>query len=114
MSWQDAHRYRDALRAAEAELDRTGGVIVWRPEYAEVFGSSARLHQALRSQWQTLARAQADWDYELGGAASEQMRDLVAAHPGLARALGVAVAAPPSDRAAADPACAAAVLEGAA
>jgi hypothetical protein len=94
MSWQDAHRYRDALRAAEADLDRTGGNLVWRPQYAEVFGSSDRLRQALRSYWRTLAQAQADWDHEVGGAASEQMRDLVAAHPGLARALGIVRAAP--------------------
>lgn len=89
MSWQDAHRYRDALRAAEAELDDTG-TVVWRAEYAEVFGSVTRLWQALRSHWRTLAQAQADWDHELGGAASEQMRRLVAAHPGLAVLEGAA------------------------
>jgi hypothetical protein len=90
MSWQDAHRYRDALRAAESDLDRTGGELVWRSEYAEVFGSVTRLRQALRSHWRTLLQAQADWDFEFAGRMpSAQVRRLVAAHPGLVAALGI-------------------------
>jgi hypothetical protein len=90
MSWQDAHRYRTALRTAEADLNRTGGLLIWRGEYAEVFGSRSRLWLALRSHWQTMVQAQAEFDYELDGTPSVPIRDLVDAHPGLARALGVA------------------------
>ena len=114
MSWQDAHRYRDALRSAEADLDRTGGELVWRPDYADVFGSPTRLWQALRSYWRTLVEAQADWDFEFGGPPSRQVSQLAAAHPGLTKALGIVRLAAPADRAAMDPTADGVVLEGAA
>jgi hypothetical protein len=96
MSWQDAHRYRSALRTAEADLDRAGGQLVWRAEHADVFGTPGRLVQALVSQWHIMVQAQVDCDYERDGTWSDQIRELAAAHPGLAAIAGVAP--PPAPR----------------
>jgi hypothetical protein len=95
MSWQDAHRYRAAVRTAAADLNRTDGALIWREEYAEVFGSPNRLWLALRSHWRTMVQAQVEMDYELDGTPSVQILQLSTAHPGLARALGVAAATEP-------------------
>jgi hypothetical protein len=88
MSWDDAHRYRAALRAAEADLDRCEtGVVEWRPEYAEVFGTPQRLLLALRSYWVTMVQAQIEWRPEGHLRRMETARKLAAEHPGLVRAL---------------------------
>jgi hypothetical protein len=88
MSWQDAHRYYRALRAIEAELNWSAdGEVIWRPEYADIFGSPERLLLALRSRWETLVRAQADDAVTADRAPSDVVSALAAAHPGLIRAL---------------------------
>lgn len=88
MSWQDAHRYYGALRTIEAELNWSrDGEIVWRPEYADIFGSPERLLLALRSRWETIVHAQAEDVVTAEGDPSGVVNALAAAHPGLIRAL---------------------------
>jgi hypothetical protein len=88
MSWQDAHRYNAALRAVETELNWTAdGRPVWRPEYAEIFGTPQRLLLALRSRWETMVHAQIGDDLVADGRHSDEMLALAAAHPGLLGAL---------------------------
>lgn len=95
MSWQDAHRYNEALRAVEAQLNWTGdGRIIWRPEYADIFGSPERVLLALRTRWQTLVQAQVEDIATADGGPSGVVRALAAAHPGLVRALTRASEAP--------------------
>jgi hypothetical protein len=87
MSWQDVHRYYAALHQVEDDLDRTGdGVLLWRPEYEEIFGSPRRLHLALRSYWRNMIRAQVEWDDDRNWRRIHAAQQLAAAHPGLARA----------------------------
>jgi hypothetical protein len=87
MSWQDAHRYNQALREIETELNWTDGTeLVWRPEYGEIFGSREWLLQALRSRLRTMLYAQLD---DLADAPSDAVRALAAAHPGVVRALAL-------------------------
>jgi hypothetical protein len=100
MSWQDAHRYNEALRAVEAELNWTAdGEIRWQPEYAEIFGSPERLLLALRSRWETLLQAQVEDIATADGGPAGVVGALAAAHPGLVRALARAQAAESSGRA---------------
>lgn len=88
MSWQDAHRYNQALRTAETDLNTAAdGRLVWRPEYADVFGAPERLLLALRSRWETMVHAQIGDDLVVNGRHSEEMLSLAAAHPGLVAAL---------------------------
>jgi hypothetical protein len=78
VSWTDTHRYYEALRAIEAELDRTDGVLSWRPEYHGVFGDRGGLVRAIERRWRLLVQAQAQ---------DVPLRELVASHPGLIAAL---------------------------
>ena len=88
MSWTDAHRYYESLRKAEDDLDRSAdGVLVWRPAYAEVFGSPDRLLLALRSRWENMMRAQIERIWEVDGSPTKRMRELAEEHPGLVRAM---------------------------
>jgi hypothetical protein len=96
MSWQDAHRYNQALRTVEAELNRTADSdIIWRPEFAEIFGSPDRLLLALRSRWETLRQAQVEDIATADGGPAGVERALALAHPGLVRAVSRAAAAQP-------------------
>jgi len=88
MSWQDAHRYRTALRTAEADLDRSRtGIVTWRPEYAPIFGTPQRLLHALRSHWTTMVQAQVEWAPGGNLQRMDAAQALAAGHPGLVRAL---------------------------
>lgn len=88
MSWQDAHRYNQALREVRAELDVVADVQrVWRPEYQEVFGSPERLVLALRSRWHTTLQAQIEDVVTEDGGPCGAVRALAAANPGWVRAL---------------------------
>jgi hypothetical protein len=88
MSWQDAHRYYATLRAVETELNTTThGQLVWRPEYAEIFGCREQLLLALRSRWETMVHAQIGDDLMVYGRHSDEMLALAAAHSGLVQAL---------------------------
>jgi hypothetical protein len=92
MSWTHAHRYYEALRIAERDLDASAdGLVVWRPEYADVFRSPGHLMFALRSRWENMVRAQIDSVWEIDGSPSARMRELVDAHPGLVRAVARSV-----------------------
>lgn len=83
MSWTETHRYYQALRVVEAELDRSAdGLPAWRPEYCPVFGSPAGLRLALSRRWLMLVEVQVDTVYS-DGRPSRQLRDLAAAHHGL-------------------------------
>jgi hypothetical protein len=88
MSWQEAHRYNQALRDVRADLELLLDVeLVWRPEYREIFGSPERLVLALWSRWHTTLRAQIeDVVTEHGGPGGAE-RALAAANAGLLRAL---------------------------
>lgn len=84
MTWSETHRRLAALRAVEAELDRTGdGQLPWRPEYADIFGDRHTLLLQLRYRWRLLVQAQVEPTFE-GAAAS---RALAGQHPGLLAAL---------------------------
>ena len=88
MSWMDANRYYQALRTAERDLDASpDGILVWRPHYADLFGSPDRLLLALRSRWENMMRAQIDRIWEVDGAPTKRMRELAEEHPGLVRAM---------------------------
>lgn len=88
MSWDEAHRYYEALRAAECDLDGSAdGILVWRPAYAEVFGSPDRLLLALRTRWENMMRAQIDRIWEVDGSPTKRMRELAEEHPGLVRTM---------------------------
>jgi hypothetical protein len=87
MSWQQAHRYYQALRTARADLERTEGAVVWREEYAAVFGTEQRLLLALRSYWDNTARAQVEICWDADGHPSPEALALVRAHRGLVRAV---------------------------
>ena len=88
MSWHDAHRFYEALRLAESDLDTSSdGIVRWRPEYDGVFRSPEHLLLALRSRWENMMRAQIDRVWEIDGSPTTRMRELVAAHPGLVRAV---------------------------
>jgi hypothetical protein len=88
MSWQDAHSYNAALQRVENDLNTTAdGRLVWRPEYAQVFGCPERLLQALQSRWETMVHAQIGDDLVVDGRHSDEMLVLAAAHPALVRAL---------------------------
>ena len=80
MTWSETRRRLDALRAIEAELNRTGdGRLPWNAEYAEIFGDRHTLLLQLRYRWQLLVQEQAD---EPG---TEQA--LADRHPGLVAVL---------------------------
>jgi hypothetical protein len=97
MSWQDAHRYNEALRAVEAQLNWTAdGQVIWRPEYADIFGSPERVLLALGTRWRTLVQAQVEDVVTADGGPAGAVRALAAAHPGLVRALSRAAATRPA------------------
>lgn len=88
MSWDDTHRYYEALRRAEADLDRTGdGCLTWHEDYAAIFGTPERLSMALRSRWNNLVRAQVECDSPENWRRIMDVNRLAAAHPGLAAAV---------------------------
>lgn len=60
MTWSETRRRLDALRTIEAELDRDGGELPWRPEHAEIFGDRRTLLLQLRYRWRLLVEAQAE------------------------------------------------------
>lgn len=97
MSWASTHQWWQALREAEAEIERRGdGVLPWRPEYGAIFGDPDGLIAALRYRWNLTTQAQAD---ELAGADGDaHERALINANRGVLRLLqsvdhGVTVAA---------------------
>ena len=90
MTWHETHQYYGALRTAVADLDRTDGILVWREEYAAIFGTPHRLRLALRSYWTTMVCAQVEYLWDNGGRSADAARDLIEAHPGLVRALTAA------------------------
>lgn len=99
MSWNDVHTYYEVLRRAETDLNRTGdGVLTWRPEYTEVFGTAQRLTQALRSYWNNMIRAQVECDSPQDWRRIMDVNRLAAAHPGLAAAVARAAAGEPVSR----------------
>ena len=82
MGWTETHRYYATLRAVEDELNRRGdGVIVWHPQYADVFGSVQVLRLALHTRWETMLRAQVDVPCDAEGRPSPELCELAAAHP---------------------------------
>jgi hypothetical protein len=88
MSWRTAHRFYEVLRQAESDLDRTAdGVLTWRVEYADVFGSPGQLLLALRSHWTNMVRAQIEWSSEDNWRRIVASRRLAAEHSGLVRAV---------------------------
>lgn len=76
MTWSETRRRLDALRAIEAELNRTGGELPWSREYAEIFGDRRTLLLQLRYRWRLLVEAQTE-PFGAGVAA------LAERHPGL-------------------------------
>jgi len=95
MSWNDVHRYYEALRRAEDDLNRTGdGRITWHTDYEEVFGTPQRLTDALRSYWHNLVRAQIECSDPQNWRRIMDLNRLAAAHPGLATAVARAATAP--------------------
>jgi hypothetical protein len=99
MSWQDAHRYNQALRAAAADLTETDGVIIWRPEFDAIFGNEDELLLALRSRWQTTLHAQIEQPVDPDGRLSDAARHLAEAHRGVLRALACAARSAAAQRA---------------
>ena len=88
MGWPETHRYYDALRAVEEELDRTDGdALPWRAEYAEIFGDRHGLLLALSRRWQVLVQAQVERPHDEDGQPSAELRALANAHPGLVNAI---------------------------
>jgi hypothetical protein len=88
MSWDDAHRYNQALRDVEAALDVIPDVEhAWRPEYRDIFGTPDRLLLALRTRWQTTVQAQIGDAAIVGGRHSDEMLALAATRPALVRTL---------------------------
>jgi hypothetical protein len=88
MSWDDAHRYNQALRDVEEALDVIPDVeFAWRPEYREIFGSPEWLLLALRTRWQTTVHAQIGDAVVVDGRHSEEMLALAASRPALVRTL---------------------------
>jgi hypothetical protein len=88
MSWQDAHRYNQALLDVRADLDLVPDVaLVWSPEYRDIFGSPERLVLALWSRWRTILQAQVEDDVTADGGPGGTERALAAANAGLVRAL---------------------------
>jgi hypothetical protein len=90
MSWDDAHRYKQALREIETELNWTGGSeLVWRAAYGEIFGTRERVLLALRSRLQTTLYAQLDDLAAEHGGTAGAVRALADAHAGVVRALAL-------------------------
>lgn len=87
MTWQRTHDWWDAVRDAEAAIERDpGGELPWRPGYARIFGDPEGLVLALSYRWSLLVAAQVD--PELPAAALERTwRDLITRHAGLLRLL---------------------------
>jgi hypothetical protein len=95
MSWNDVHRYYEALHRAEDDLNRTGdGRITWHDDYEEVFGTPQRLAAALRSYWNNLVRAQIECSDPQNWRRIMDLNRLAAAHPGLATAVARAATTP--------------------
>jgi hypothetical protein len=85
MSWQRTHDWWDALREAEAAIDRDG-MLPWRARYERLFGDRHGLLLALRYRWSLLVEAQVD--PTLPEHLRDQMRrDLTARHTRLLRVL---------------------------
>ncbi|GAA4471818.1 hypothetical protein GCM10023094_03120 [Rhodococcus olei] len=86
MSWASTHQWWQAVREAEAEIERRGdGVLPWRPELVGVFGDPDGLIAALRYRWNLTMQAQAD---ELAGADGDAYeRALINANRGVLRIL---------------------------
>jgi hypothetical protein len=61
MTWTETHeRYRiirEVVKAAEAD---STGTLLWREEYAELFGDRDGLVKVLRARWQHTCEAQLD------------------------------------------------------
>ena len=88
MSWDDAHRYNQALRDVEEALDVVPDVeFAWRPGYRDIFGPPERLLLALRSRWQTTVQAQIGDAAVVDGRHSDEMLALAATRPALVRTL---------------------------
>jgi hypothetical protein len=88
MSWEDAHRYNQALRDIRADLDVVPDIaLVWRPEYRQIFGSPEQLVLALRSRWNTMLQAQVEEAVTEDGEPTATVRALAAANRGLVRSL---------------------------
>lgn len=88
MSWNDSHRYYQALRTVEAELDRTAdGRLPWSAEYEAVFGTREQLLAALHTRWLRMLHAQVELGWDCFGQLTPEYRTLVARHAGLLRAL---------------------------
>lgn len=88
MSWDDAHRYNQALRDVEAALDVLPEVAyAWRPEYRDIFGTPELLLLALRTRWQTTVQAQIGDAAIVDGRHSDEMLALAAHRPALVRTL---------------------------
>jgi hypothetical protein len=80
MSWEDAHRYNQALRDIRADLDVVPDIaLVWRPEYRQIFGSPEQLVLALRSRWNTMLQAQVEEAVTEDGEPTATVRALAAA-----------------------------------
>jgi hypothetical protein len=86
MTWSDTHRYYQALRTVEADLDRLGRV-VWYPEFDAVFTDQDGLRLALQRRWQIMVETQVEQMYHGVGRPSRELLDLAARHRGLVRGL---------------------------
>lgn len=92
MSWESTHRYYQALREVEAELDRRNAIdnradLPWRAEYAQIFGDRDGLLLALRRRWQLLVQAQVEQPYDPSGVPTAALLAVAARHRGLITAL---------------------------
>jgi hypothetical protein len=88
MTWQDAHRYNAALRQVREDLEKSAADrLVWRPEYADIFGTPDRLIAALRSRWQTTVHAQISDAVVVNGCHSDEMLALALQHRAVLRLL---------------------------
>src|SRR6478752_5796138 len=93
MTWQDAHRYNAALKQVREDLQKSAGDrLIWRPEYADIFGTADQLIAALRSRWQTTVQAQISAAVIVKGRHSDEMLALALQHRAVLRLLANAQA----------------------
>lgn len=85
MTYQETHQRYLALREISRTADRSPtGVLPWKDEYADLFGSRDGLIQALRHRWDLMVQAQLDPELdervrdELAGRLQRRNRGLLA------------------------------------
>jgi hypothetical protein len=87
MTWTETHERFRIIRevVAAAEADPTG-TLLWRDEFAELFGNREGLINALRSRWQHTCEAQLDSDMS-EAELQEAHRKLLRTHAAVLRVL---------------------------